>query len=158
MNTDERRTIENLIKYCLLNFQIKGCSRLISSFIYQVLKELDIDAPAVEGMIYVEIKGRQRPFVHCFNVRSCDIIDGSVYGFALLNNAVGDLFPLYILGTPPDYMDYSITKEIKPASQCQFRKDFLADLISELDSYSGIQVERFDELSDSRKQDLFYLL
>lgn len=158
MNTDERRTVENLIKYCLLNFQIKGCSRIISSFIYQVLKELDIDAPAVEGIIYVEINGRPRPFVHCFNARSCDIIDGSVYGFALLNKAVGDLFPLYILGDPPDHMEYCITKEIKPASQCQFRKEFLACVISQLDSLSYIQVERFDDLADSRKQDLFYLL
>lgn len=158
MNTDERRTVENLIKYCLLNFQIKGCSRMISSFIYQVLKELDIDAPAVEGIIYVEINGRQRPFAHCFNARSCDIIDGSVYGFALLNKAVGDLFPLYILGDPPDHMEYCITKEIKPASQCQFRKEFLACVISQLDSLSYIQVERFDDLADSLKQDLFYLL
>jgi hypothetical protein len=158
MNIDERRTVENLIKYCLLNFQIKGCSRMISSFIYQALKELGIDAPAVEGIVYVEINGRTRPFVHCFNVISCDIIDGSVYGFALLNKAVGDLFPLYVIGNPPDHMDYCITKEIKPASQYQFRKEFLASVISELDSLSGIRLERFDDLTDSRKQDLFYLL
>jgi hypothetical protein len=108
--------------------------------------------------VYVEINGRPRPFVHCFNAISCDIIDGSVYGFPLLNKAVGDLFPLYIPGNPPDHMDYCITKEIKPASSRQFRKEFLASVISELDSCSGIRVERFDNLTDSRKQYLFYLL
>jgi len=158
MDINERKIIESLVKYCLLNFQVRGSSRIISSFIYQVLREMDIDAPAVEGIFYIEIKGRQRPFVHCFNLRSCDIIDASVYGFALLNKAVGDLFPLYVIGTPPDHMDYYITKEIKPDSQYQFKKEFLHSVISELGAYQGRSVERFDDLADSRKQDLFYLL
>jgi len=158
MDTSQRQTVENLLKYCLLNFQIRGGSRIISSFIYQVLRELDIDAPAVEGIIYVEIKGHPRPFAHCFNVSSCDIIDGTVYGFALLNKAVADLFPLYIIGNPPDHMEYCVTKELKPASQFQFRKEYLEKVISELDLYHNASVERFSDISDSRKQDLFYLL
>jgi hypothetical protein len=158
MNIDERKTIESLVKYCLLNFQIRGGSRIISSFIYQVLRELDIDAPAVEGIFYVEMEGRPRPFVHCFNVRGCDIIDASVYGFALLNRAVEDLFPLYIIGTPPDHMDYYITKELKPGSQYHFKKEYLHSVISELGDYRDRSIERFDDLSDSMKQDLFYLL
>lgn len=158
MNSDERKIIESLVKYCLVNFKIRGSSRIISSFIYQVLREMDIYAPAVEGIFYADIKGRPRPFVHCFNIRSCDIIDASVYGFALLNKAVEDLFPLYIIGIPPDHMDYYITKELKPDSQQQFKKEFLHSVISELGAYRGRSVERFDDLADSKKQDLFYLL
>ena len=158
MNINERKIIESLVKYCLVNYRTRGSSRIISSFIYQVLREMDIEAPAVEGIFYVELKGRPRPFVHCFNIISCDIIDASVYGFALLNKAVEDLFPLYIIGTPPDHMDYYITKELKPDSQYKFKKEFLHSIISELGAYKGRSVERFDDLSDSRKQDLFYLL
>lgn len=158
MNTSQRQTVESLLKYCLLNFQIRGGSRIISSFIYQVLRELEIDAPAVEGIVYVEIKGHPRPFAHCFNVSSCDIIDGTVYGFALLNNAVSDLFPLYVLGNPPDHMEYCATKEIKPDTQYKFRKEHLEKVISELDSYRDAALGRFSDLEDSRKQDLFYLL
>jgi hypothetical protein len=158
MNTDERRVIENLIKYCLVNFQTRGSSRLLSAFIYQVLRELDIDAPAVEGLIYVEIKGQSRPFAHCFNARGCDIIDGAVYSFALINKAVGSQFPLYVVGDPPDHMDYFITGEFKSASQPQFSMELIQAVISELDSYSAVEVERFGDLSDSAKKDLFYLL
>jgi hypothetical protein len=158
MNIDERKTIESLVKYCLVNFKIRGGSRIISAFIYQVLRELDIDAPAVEGIFYVKMKGRPRPFVHCFNVSGCDIIDASVYGFALLNRAVEDLFPLYIIGTAPDHMDYYITKELKPGSQYQFKKQYMHRVISELGDYRDRSLERFDDLSDSMKQDLFYLL
>jgi hypothetical protein len=158
MDTNERKIIESVVKYCLVNFQVRGSSRIISSFIYQLLRELDIDAPAVEGIIYVQMKGRQRPIAHCFNVRGCDFIDASVYSFALTNKAVGDLFPLYIIGTPPDQMEYYITKEVKPDSQYQFKKEYLYSVISELGTYRDRSVERFDDLSDSRKQDLFYLL
>jgi len=158
MNTDERRIIENLIKYCLLNFQTRGSSRLLSAFVYQVLRELDIDAPAVEGMIYVEINGRARPYAHCFNASGCDIIDGAVYSFALINKAVGGQFPLYVVGDPPDHMEYYITGEFKSGSQPQFSMEFIQTVISELDSYSNVEVERFDDLADSAKKDLFYLL
>jgi len=158
MDINERKIIECVVRYCLANFQIRGGSRIIASFIYQLLRELDIDAPAVEGIIYVEMKGRQRPLVHCFNVRGCDFIDASVYSFALINKAVGDLFPLYIVGTPPDHISYYITKELKPDSQYQFKKEYLHSVISELCTYQDRSVERFDDLSDSKKQDLFYLL
>lgn len=158
MNTDERRSVENLIKYCLVNFQTRGSSRLLSAFIFQVLRELDIDAPAVEGMIYVEINGHSRPFAHCFNASGCDIIDGAVYSFALINKAVGGQFPLYVVGDPPDHMEYCITKEFRSSSQPQFSIEFIQTVISELDSYSDVEVERFDELTDSAKKDLFYLL
>jgi hypothetical protein len=158
MDTNERKIIESIVKYCLVNFQVRGSSRIISSFIYQLLRELDIDSPAVEGIIYVEMKGRQRPIVHCFNVSGCDFIDASVYGFALINKAVGDLFPLYIIGTPPDHMEYYITKELKPDSQYQFKKEYLHSVISELCMYRDMPIDRFDDLSDSKKQDLFYLL
>jgi len=47
-NINESILIESLIKYCLVNFQIRGSSRIISSFIFQVLREMNIEAPAVE--------------------------------------------------------------------------------------------------------------
>lgn len=150
--------IENLLKYCLVNFQTRGSSRLLSAFIYQVLRELDIDAPAVEGVVYVEIMGHARPFAHCFNAHGCDIIDGSIYSLALINKAVGRQFPLYVAGDPPDHMEYCITGELKSGSQPQFGSEFIQAVISALASYSDVEVDRFDELADSAKKDLFYLL
>jgi len=158
MNTAERNIIENSVKYCLLNFKIRGNSRIIASFLYQLLKRQGIEAPAAEGLVYVEIKGLRRPFAHCFNVKSCDIIDGSIYSFALINKTISDLFPLYIVGTPPEHIDYFVSKEIKPESQFIFKNELLDSIISTLHEYQGIRPERFDDLSDSKKQDIFYKL
>lgn len=158
MNTAERNIIENSVKYCLLNFKIRGNSRIIASFLHQLLKRQGIEAPAAEGLVYVEIKGLMRPFAHCFNIMSCDIIDGSIYGFALINKTISDLFPLYIVGTPPGHIDYYVNKEIKPETQYIFKNGFLDSVISLLHEYEELKPERFDDLYDSKKQDIFYKL
>jgi hypothetical protein len=156
MNNNEKNAVKNICKFCLTNYQIQGSSRLISSLIYQLCREMGIDAPAVEGILYVDIKGHRRPFSHCFNVINCDIIDCTIYSYALANKSISELFPAYIIGTPPDHLDYVIDKEIKPDSQFKFQKHYLQDIISQLDNYSDVKIERFTEYEDAKKQNLFY--
>jgi len=158
MNTNDRKLINNICRYCLTNYQIQGSSRLISGLIYQLCKELDMDVPAVEGILYVDINGCRRPFAHCFNVINYEIIDCTIYSYALINKSISNLFPTYIIGTPPDYMDYIIGKEIKLDAQFRFKKDHLNNILSELYNYDNIQIRRFNEREDAKKQNLFYLV
>ena len=158
MNNNEKNLIKSMCKYCLTNYQIQGSSRLISSLIYQLARELDMNVPAVEGILYVDIKGCRRTFAHCFNVMNCEIIDCTIYSYALINKSISDLFPTYIVGTPPDHIDYIVDKEIKPDYQFKFKKDYLNSILSQLNNYDNIQIERFTEYKDAKKQNLFYLV
>lgn len=155
MNTDIN-TIKNICRYCLVNFETCHSSRLMSSLIYQICKELDIDVPAVEGLMYVNINGCRRPFAHCFNIYHGAIIDSTVYSYALMNKSIEGLFPLFIAGTPPDHMDYVVHGEIKYNFQHKFKVQLLDSIISQLDQYSDIEIKRFDEFEDARKKNLFW--
>ncbi len=154
--SDEISTIKNICRYCLSNFQLRDSSRLMSSLIYQLCRELDLDVPAVEGLIYVDINGLRRPFAHCFNVYQSHIVDSSIYSFALLNKSIEGLFPLFIAGTPPDHLDYVVHGEIKYNSQHIFKKEFLNKIISKLGNCSELEIRRFCDLEDAKKESLFW--
>lgn len=63
-----------------------------------------MDVPAVEGLLFVENNGYKRQYAHCFNVCRSDIIEASIYQFALINNTIESLFPLYIVGSIPEFI------------------------------------------------------
>lgn len=129
---------------------------MISSLIYQCCRQLDMDVPAVEGLLSVEFNGYKRQYVHCFNVYKSNIIDASIYQFSLINKAIADLFPLYIVGNFTEHIEYSIVNEIKYENQIKFKKEIIEKIINESKSGNGIILNRFSELEDSKKKNLFY--
>jgi len=116
-----------------------------------------MDVPAVEGLLFIEVNGYKRPYAHCFNVYRSNIIDASVYQFALMNKAIESLFPLYILGSIPEHLEYSIMNEIKKDSQIKFKKHIIDNIIKEVKEENNIIPHRFSINEDSRKKNLFYL-
>lgn len=156
MNKD-MTLFHNLCKYIINNYQIMNSGKIISSLIYQCSKEVGLDVPAVEGLIFVEINGYRRQYAHCFNTRGMDIIDASIYEFALINKRIENLFPLYITGNIPSHIEYSIIEEIKYENQIKFNKCIIDKIIIEAKNYDEVIINRFSENEDSKKENLFYL-
>ncbi|WP_081504350.1 hypothetical protein [Clostridium sp.] len=127
------------------------------SLIYQCCKELDMDVPAIEGLIFVEINGYRRQYAHCFNVCGTNIIDASIYEFALINKIIENLFPLYIVGNIPSHIEYSVMKEIKLQNQIKFKNDIIKKVIRESENYTNIDISRFSIVDDSKKDNLFFI-
>ncbi|MGE5628311.1 MAG: hypothetical protein ACM3X7_09365 [Solirubrobacterales bacterium] len=148
--------IKNICKYCLVNFEISNSSRLMASLVHQLSRELDIDVPAVEGLMYLDIHGSRRPFAHCFNLFNSNIVDSTIYSYALMNKSLEDLFPLFITGTPPEHLDYVVQREIKYEKQHKFKKEFLVSILSELPKYSNVEIKRFNEYEDGKKKNIFW--
>lgn len=153
----DREFFENLCKYCIKNYQVMNSSRMMASLIYQCCKKLGMDVTAVEGLMFIEVNGYKRPYAHCFNVYKSNIIDASIYQFALMNKAIENLFPLYILGSVPDHLEYSIMKEIKRGSQIKFKDHIIEGIIREVKGENNIVLNRFSINEDSKKKNLFYL-
>ena len=157
MNKD-MNLFHNLCKYIMGNYQVMNSSRMIASLIYQCCRELGMDVPAVEGLIFVEVNGYKRQYAHCFNVQRTTIIDASIYEFALINKIIEDLFPLYIAGNIPSHIEYSVMTEIKYENQSKFKKDIINRIIKESQDYSDIIINRFSVVEDNKKKNLFYLV
>lgn len=147
---------ENLCKYCIENYQVMSSGRMISSLIYQCCKELGMDATAVEGLLVLEINGYKRQYAHCFNVYKSNIIDASIYQFALMNKAIENMFPLYVVGSMPEHIEYSIMKEIKYENQMRFKKSIVNSIIKSCKEEGSIVVDKFTIIEDSKKKNLFY--
>jgi hypothetical protein len=98
-------------------------SRLISSLIYQCGRILEMDLIAVSGILYVEINGYKRQYAHCFNIYKSNIIDASIYQFAMMYQNVEEKFPLYVCTNIPEHIEYKIMDEIKYTTQLKFKKE-----------------------------------
>ncbi|WP_155241962.1 hypothetical protein [Clostridium pasteurianum] len=147
----------NLCKYIMKNYQVMNSSKMTANLIYECCRELEMDVPAVEGLIFVEVNGYKRQYAHCFNVQGTTIIDASVYEFALINKRIENLFPMYIVGNIPAHIEYSIMKEIKYEDQIRFNKKIIDKIIIEAKNYNDVTIDRFSENEDSKKENLFYL-
>lgn len=148
--------IRLICKYCINRYQISNSAPIISSFIYQLCRELDIDVPAVQGILSVEVKGYKRQFAHCFNIYKCDIIDATIYQYAFINKSIDALFPVFVAGGAPENIDYLIHNEIKLDSQIKFKKDYLNKVLNEIKQIDNINLKKFSLLEDSKKENLFY--
>lgn len=156
MNKD-MTLFHNLCKYIIKNYQVMNSGKIISSLVYQCSKEIGRDVPAVEGLVFVEINGYKRQYAHCFNTMGIDIIDASIYELALINRKIESLFPLYITGSIPPHIEYSIIREITYDNQIKFNKSIIEKIIMESKDYDHIIINRFSENEDSKKENLFYL-
>lgn len=116
-----------------------------------------MDVPAVEGLIFVEVNGYRRQYAHCFNVCGINIIDASIYEFALINKTIENLFPLYIVGNIPPHIEYSVMKEIKFQNQIKFKNHIIKKVIRESENYNNIYISRFSIFDDSKKENLFFI-
>lgn len=148
--------IKSICCYCINRYQISNSAPIISSFIYQLCKELDIDVPAVRGILSVEVKGYKRQFAHCFNIYNCDIIDATIHQYAFINKSIDTLFPIFVAGNVPENIEYLIHNEIKLDSQIKFRKQYLNKILDEINQSGNINLKKFSLLEDSKKENLFY--
>lgn len=154
--SDEMDMIKSICNYCINRYQILNSAPIISSFIYQLCRELDIDAPAVQGILSIEVNGYKRQFAHCFNKYKFNIVDATIYQYAFINKSIDHLFPILVIGNTPDNIEYSIHNEIKWDSQIKFRKDYLHKVLNEIKQSSNITLKKFTLLEDSKKENLFY--
>lgn len=152
----EMEIIRSICKYCTNSYQISNSAPIMSSFIYQLCRELDIYVPAVRGILSVEVKGYKRQFAHCFNIYNCDIIDATIYQYAFINKSIDILFPVFVAGNVPENIDYLIHNEIKLDSQIKFKKDYLNRVLDEIKQIDNINLKKFNLLEDSKKENLFY--
>ena len=157
-NNNDFEFLEKLCQYCISNFQVINSSKLISSLIYQCGRILDMDLTAVEGILYVEINGYRRQYAHCFNIYNSNIIDASIYQFALMYMKVENNFPLYTNTNIPLHIEYKVLNEIKYDSQLKFNDGLLRKIIQEVAGFNNFSGNRFSLKDDSSKEDLFRLI
>ncbi len=155
---DNVKFLKKLCSYCIGNYQVMGSARIMSSFIYQCGKILDMELMAVEGILYVEINGYKRQYAHCFNTYGSSIIDASIYQFALIYKKVEDKFPVYIAGSIPEHIEYKVTGEIKYNNQLKFSDYKLNTVINEVKQGYDFNIDRFSLIEDSKKNNLFNLI
>lgn len=150
--------LNNLCLYCVSNYEVMNSARIMSSFIYQCGRLLNLDIMAVEGILYVEINGYKRQYAHCFNTYKSNIIDASIYQYALIYKNVENKFPLYISEKLPIHIEYKISNEIKYMNQVKFSKHLLNKVINEAKAATNLKKERFSLMEDNKKENLFQLI
>lgn len=155
MKDTEKEIFTKICSYCIEKYQITNSSPTIASFIYQLCRYMDIDAPACEGILYVEVNGYKRQYAHCFNVYNAQIIDASIYQFALINKPLEQLFPLFIIEALPSHIEYKISNEIKYKNMLKFKHTYLEYVLREISDKKEVEIERFDIIVDSKKENLF---
>lgn len=148
--------IRSICKYCIKEYQILNNGPLISNFIYQLCREIDIVVPSVRGIVSVEIEGYKRQFAHCFNIYNSNIIDATIYQHALMNKSIENLFPIFVAGVVPENIEYIIYEEIKLDSQIKFKRDYLKKVLDEVYLNEDITLSKFNIIEDSKKKSLFY--
>lgn len=153
---DEKKFLIKICKYCISNYQILNSAPIISDFIYELCKEVDLYVPPAHGIITLEINDIKKQFSHCFNIYNSMIVDASIYGLALINKSLVSLLPLYIVGYPSSAIDYHIYAGAKHKSQIKFDSSYLKKVLHEIDNISDIDIDKFDNLYDSKKQNLFF--
>lgn len=156
MNEGERNFFEGLCKICLLKYQVLNSTDMISTLISQASRMKGIDVPFIRGILYVEINNRKRPYAHCFNMYKGQVIDGSIYSYAMLNKNIENAFPLYVVGNEPYGIEYSVNGEVRLDKQFKFKEGFLKDLVEAAPDYANISIKRFSNIEDGRKKNLFY--
>ncbi|PJI09359.1 MULTISPECIES: hypothetical protein [Clostridium] len=157
MNVEEKRFLKNLCKMCFVKYQVVNSAPMISALISQVCRIKNLDVPLVEGVLYVKIRNRTLQYAHCFNTYHGNIIDASIYQFAIMNSGIKDIFPKIIVGDDIDEIEYSIFREIKYENQFKYKEEFLRSIIEEVDEYENSKLDKIDEYKDSKKQNLFYI-
>lgn len=156
MNQEEKIFFQNLCKICVSNYEILNSSDLLGALVSQVSRLKGFDVPFIKGLVYVKIKNYKMNYAHCFNMYKGQVIDAAIYGYALLNKNLQELFPLYVVGNEPEHIEYSVISEKYLDSQFKFNEDFLRDILYNVDNYKDTRIKRFNEIEDSRKKNLFY--
>lgn len=155
MKNTEKELFTNICSYCIKKYQILNNGPTIANLIYQLCRYMDIDVPACQGILYVEINGYKRQYAHCFNVYNAQIIDASIYQFALINKSIEHMFPLFIVGVLPEHLEYKISNEIKYNSMIKIRDEYLKHVLREISDEKESKIERFDITYDAKKENLF---
>ncbi|WP_416176539.1 hypothetical protein [Clostridium sp.] len=157
MKKQEKIFFENICKYCIKNYTISNSSPIISSLIHEICNFLDIDSIAVRGVITINInENLSRSFAHCFNLCNGVIVDSTIYEYALINNNLKHLIPLYVVENIPYNIDYIVQDELPKNQQFKFSKKFLKDTLDKIQSTDNIYLNRFNLIEDSKKQNLFF--
>lgn len=157
MKKSEKIFFKNLCQYCIGKYTILNSGPLISSLIYQLCKYVDMDVPAIQGILRVHInENYSRSFAHCFNIYNGIIIDASIYQYALTNKVISHLFPIYIFSIVPEHIDYIMQRRLNANSQIKFSREFLKNALENIQNNNFKSVKRFDLIEDSKKENLFY--
>lgn len=156
MNNCERSFFEGLCKMCISNYQILNNANMVSTLISQICRIKEMDVPFVKGILYVNVNNYKREYAHCFNMYRGNVIDASIYQYAIMNRNISKLFPTYIIGNEPDHIEYMVMSEVKYDSQFKFDKEFLNKLLHNIDEYTYMKIPQFNEIDDSKKKNLFY--
>lgn len=156
MNSNERKFFENLCKMCISNYQVLNNADMISTLISQVCRIKDMDVPFVKGILYVEVNNYKRQYAHCFNMYMGNVIDAGIYQFAIMNKKIEELFPMYIAGNEPNHIEYKVMSEVKLDAQFKFKREFLIGAIEKAYQYDNVEINKFNEIEDSKKSNLFY--
>lgn len=155
MKNTEKELFTKICSYCIKKYQISNSGPIMASLIYQLYRYMDIDVPACQGILYVEINGHKRQYTHCFNVYNGQIIDVSIYQFALINKSIEHLFPLFIIGALPQHLEYKISNEIKYNSMMKIKDEYLKFILREVSDEKVPNIKRFDVITDAKKENLF---
>ncbi|MHC6179473.1 hypothetical protein ACYUJ6_06395 [Clostridium sp. JNZ X4-2] len=157
MKNFEKTFLKSICEYCIGKYMILNNGPLIASFIRQLCRYVDMDVPAMHGLIHIRINETySRSFAHCFNICNGIIVDASIYEYALTNKAISHLFPTYVLSSVPEHMDYIIHGELTLNSQFKFRDKFLKNTLENIKNNNFEPVKRFTLIEDSKKENLFY--
>ncbi|NMM64050.1 hypothetical protein HBE96_15490 [Clostridium sp. P21] len=156
MDLQEKELMNTICKYCINKYQILNNAPILSSFIYQLGKKLDLDIPSIRGVLNVEVNGYKRLFAHCFNVYNGQIVDTSIYQYALINKSIKHLFPLYIVEITPSHIEYSINSEVKYECQFKFKDEYLSKALNEIRTFNNIDLKRFSISDDCKKENIIY--
>lgn len=157
MKNSKKIFLKNICEYCMGKYMLLNSGPLISSLICQLCKYVDMDVPAIHGIIRIHIsENYSRSFAHCFNIYDGIIIDASIYEYALTNKAISHLFPTYVLSNVPEHMDYIMHGELTVDSQIKFSDKFLKNILENIRNNTFGPVKRFSLMEDSKKENLFY--
>ncbi|MBV4415549.1 hypothetical protein [Clostridium tyrobutyricum] len=157
MDTNKKRFLKNICKYCVSNYMVSNSSPIMSSLIYHICKFLDMDSMAVQGIVTLHINEfSSKSFAHCFNVCDGIIIDASIYEYALINRRISHIIPMYIVDSIPYNISYTVQNEIPIDYRFKFSNKFVNNIINEIKFVDDIYLGKFNLIDDAKKKNLFY--
>ncbi|MFL0196520.1 hypothetical protein ACJDU8_13275 [Clostridium sp. WILCCON 0269] len=157
MNNSEKNFLNNVCKYCVNKYTVSNSGPLIASLIQQLCKYVNMDLPAVQGIVRLHInENYSRSFAHCFNIYDGGIIDASIYQYSLIYKSIENLFPTYIVCNTPEHIDYIINNKMQPKSIVKFNDEFLKSILEDIKNIELPEIKRFNLNEDSKKKNLFY--
>lgn len=158
MNNSEKTFLTTVCKYCIDNYTISNNGPLIASLISQLCLHVNMDVPAVQGIVRFRINDNySRSFAHCFNVYNGSIIDASIYQYALMYRSIENLFPTYVVQNTPDYIEYRIDAKMNKKHRVKFNEKLLKNILKDIKDINLPEIKRFNLNEDSKKKNLFYL-